>query len=59
MTPDTMRVVLHSRNDTIEYHRISNRWAGDDGSRVSIDAMLPTAAVQPVGARGLTLAAGS
>jgi hypothetical protein len=58
MTPDTMRVVLHRRNDTVEYRRISDRWAGDDGSRVSIEAMLAAAAVRPAGYRGLTLSAG-
>jgi hypothetical protein len=59
MTPDVMRVVLPGCDETIEYCRAGPFWAGDDGSRVFIEALLPTAAVQPAGNRGLTLSAGN
>ena len=58
MTPDTLRVIRHRRNETIEYRLVSGRWSGDGGSRVTIEAMLPASAVRPAGRRGLTLAAG-
>jgi hypothetical protein len=59
MTADAMRVIVHDCNETLEYRRVADRWVGDDGASVSIEAMLPPAALQPVGARGLTLSAGS
>jgi hypothetical protein len=58
MTSDVMRVIPHRRNETVEYRQIAGRWVGDDGTRVSIEAMLPAAAVQSVGHGGLTLSAG-
>lgn len=58
MTPDTLRVILHRRNETIEYRLVSGRWSGDGGSRVAIEAMLPVTASAPPDAAGLTLAAG-
>ena len=57
MTANAMRVVLHCWNETVEYRRVSGRWVGDDGTKVSIEAMLPAAALEPAGDRGLTLAA--
>jgi hypothetical protein len=59
MTQDVMRVVLRGGDETIEYRRAGPFWAGDDGTRVFIEAMLAAAEVQPVGDRGLTLAAGN
>ena len=58
MTGDAMRVVLRRRHDTVEFHRVASRWLGDDGSRVSIEAMLPAGRVEAVAPRGLTLSAG-
>jgi hypothetical protein len=57
MTLDSMRVVLHESDETIEFHLLDGRWVGDDGTRVSIDAMVPATAIRPVGNRGLTLSA--
>jgi hypothetical protein len=58
MTLDAMRVVLHGSEETIEFHLVGGRWVGDDGTNVSIEAMLPAGAVQRAGDRGLTLVAG-
>jgi hypothetical protein len=58
MTSDAMRVIPHRRNDTVEYRQVAGRWIGDDGTRVTIEAMVPATAVQPAGDRGLTLSAG-
>jgi len=58
MTADHMRLVLHGRDETIEYHRVNDRWIGDDGTRVAIEAMLPAGAIEAVGHGGLTLSAG-
>jgi hypothetical protein len=57
MTQDAMRVVLHRSDETVEFQLVEGRWIGDDGSNVTIDAMLPAGAVQRAGNRGLTLAA--
>ena len=57
MTTEMMRVVMRRSNETIEFRRISDRWVGDNGTRVSIDAIV-SAALQPAANRGLTLAAG-
>jgi hypothetical protein len=58
MTAEAMRVVRHRSNDTVEYRNVAGRWVGDDGTRVSIDAMFPATALESIGHRGLTLAAG-
>jgi hypothetical protein len=58
MTADVMRVILRLANDTVEFRRLDGHWCGDDGTQVTIEAMLPAGAVQAAGNRGLTLAAG-
>jgi hypothetical protein len=58
MTETAMRLVLHGRDETVEYYYLDDRWVGDDGSRVSIEAMVPAGAMEAVGERGLTLSAG-
>ena len=58
MTETAMRLVVHGREETIEYTRVNSRWLGDDGSRVSIEAMIPAGIVEAVSPRGLTLSAG-
>ena len=41
MTDDTLRVIMRAREETIEYRRVSDRWEGDDGSNVAIEALMP------------------
>jgi hypothetical protein len=57
MTPDTMRVILHRCNETIEYRRVSGRWRATTAAVSPSRTMLP-AAVRRAGSRGLTLAGG-
>ncbi len=59
MTAEAMRVVRHRQHDTVEYRCVHGRWVGDDGMRVTIEAMLPAGAIQSVGEDGLTLTAGN
>jgi hypothetical protein len=58
MTSETMRVILHRRDETLEFRLVAGRWIGDDGTRVSVEAMIPAGIVETAGDRGLTLRAG-
>jgi hypothetical protein len=54
---DSMRLVVHRRADTVEYRRAASHWDGDDGTRVSIEAVLPIGG--GIGAAAPCLSAGS
>jgi len=56
-TANTMRVVLHGLNETVEFRNQSGLWVGDDGMRVTIEAMIPAVAVQLAGDQPLARAA--
>jgi hypothetical protein len=58
MTSETMRVILHRRDETLEFRLVGGRWIGDDGTRVSVEAMIPAGIVEAAGDCGLTLRAG-
>jgi hypothetical protein len=37
---DRLRVIIPGRKDTLELHLVNERWADEDGNKVSIEAML-------------------
>ena len=55
---DSMRVVLRHGNETIGFRLASRRWVGDDGSRVTIEAMVPIQGMTASISRGRALSAG-
>ena len=40
---ERMRVVVDSRRDTIELHKVDTAWYTEEGSEVEIDSLIPLA----------------
>jgi hypothetical protein len=55
---DSMRVILRQGDETIGFRLASGRWVGDDGSRVTIEAMVPIRGMTASVTRERALSAG-